>query len=342
VKVLVTGATGFVGSHLVELLCERGHAVRCLARNPAKLEELLPGLELTLVHGALDDHAALRRAVSGVDAVVHVAGLTAARRRRDFYDVNAEGTRALVEAASSGAKLTHFIHVSSLAAAGPSTRGTPTVVGAESGPVSQYGASKLLGEEIVRGSSLPWTIVRPPAVYGPRDRAFLPLFRLLGRGWNVAFGDGRQELSMVYAPDLVQALADCLDHPATGAVYHAAHPAVCTARELALGMRTALGVHSPRTLTIPGFLVRPLLTLSGGAARLMRQATMLSRDKSGEILAEAWTCSSASIERDLGWRANTDLASGLTQTVEWYRAEGWLARPREPRGPNSPRRKRTD
>lgn len=302
-----------------------------MARDPAKLEALLPGRELEVAQGALDDHVALKRVTSDVDAVVHVAGLTAARRRREFYDVNAEGTRALVEAAKANEKLAHFIYVSSLAAAGPSTRGTPAEVGAESGPVSHYGASKLLGEEIVRSSDLPWTVVRPPAVYGPRDRAFLPLFGLLERGWNVAFGDGRQELSMVYAPDLVQALADCLDTSATGAIYYAAHPAVCTARELTLGMGTALGVPTPRTITIPNSLVRPLLTLTGGAARIVGRATMLSPDKSGEILAEAWTCSSEAIERDLGWRAATDLASGLEQTVEWYRTEGWLARPREPR-----------
>ena len=324
-KVLVTGATGFVGSHLVELLCERGHEVLCLARNPAKLEALLPGLGLTIAHGALDDRAALKQAASEVDAVVHVAGLTAARRRREFYDVNTEGTRALVAAASANRRLSHFIHVSSLAAAGPSTRGTLAMVDAESGPVSHYGSSKLQGEDVVRGSNLPWTIVRPPAVYGPRDRAFLPLFRLLQRGWNVAFGDGLQELSMVYAPDLAHALARCLDSPATGTVYNAAHPDVCTARELVEGMCTALGARPPRTLTIPEFLVRPLLTLSGVAARVAGQATMLSRDKSGEILAEAWTCSTDSIERDLGWRAATDLASGLEQSVGWYRAEGWLA-----------------
>ena len=236
----------------------------------------------------------------------------------------------IIEFARANVKLAHFIYVSSLAAAGPSTRGTLAEVGAESGPVSNYGSSKLLGEEIVRGSDLPWTIVRPPAVYGPRDRAFLPLFRLLDRGWNVAFGDGRQELSMVYAPDLAQALAACLDQSATGAVYYAAHPAVCTARDLTEGMRMALGARAPRTLTIPDFLVRPLLALSGGAARVTGRATMLSLDKRGEILAEAWTCSSESIKRDLGWGAGTDLASGLEQTVDWYRTEGWLSRPGDP------------
>jgi len=325
VRILVTGGTGFVGSHLVEALLGRGHAVVCLARDPAKAARLFGERAPKLAAGDILDAEALRRACEGVEAVAHLAGLTAARSRAEFFRVNWEGTRALVDAAAARGEVRRFVHVSSLAAAGPAPRGVPLGDGEGSGPVSHYGASKRAGEEAVRRLAAEWTILRPPAVYGPRDREFLRLFRAAAWGLAPLFGDGSQELSLVYATDLAEAVVRCVEAGAPGAVLYPAHEEIVTARELALEIASAAAPgRAPRLLRVPRSAVRPLLWLTGGAARIAGRATLLSPDKAGELLAEAWTCSPGTLTARTGWRARTGLREGLARTAGWYRAAGWL------------------
>ncbi len=174
---LVTGATGFIGSHLVEVLVSRGWRVRCLVRRPAELPE---GAEA--VHGDLAG-AGLERAAAGVEVVFHLAGVTKARRAREYYEGNARGTAALVEACAG---VPRFVHVSSLAAVGPSADSVPLTEDAEPAPFTHYGKSKLEAERIVRASALGEraVIVRPPVVYGPRDTDVLHFFRAAARGFS--------------------------------------------------------------------------------------------------------------------------------------------------------------
>jgi nucleoside-diphosphate-sugar epimerase len=184
-KALVTGATGFVGSHLVERLLGAGMEVACLMRptSPPR-RTALDGLDVERRIAALDDPDALARAVRGVDYVFHAAGLTRARTLAEYQAVNADGTGRLLEALlAEGAALRRFVYVSSLAAAGPARSPEPPDESAEPHPADDYGASKLAGEHVVleHANRLPVTIVRPPAVYGPRDANFLPLFRLAVR-----------------------------------------------------------------------------------------------------------------------------------------------------------------
>ena len=322
-RVFVTGGTGFVGSHVVRALAARGHAPVCLVRDPGKAAAVFAGASPDVVRGDLDDAAALARGSAGADAVVHVAGLTAARTRTELFAVNVEGTRAVTVAAAA-AGVRRFVHVSSLSAAGPVADGVVPTTGDEALPVSDYGRSKLAGEEPVRALAIPWTILRPPAVYGPRDVEFLRIFRIVRRGVTPIFGAGAQRLSLVFAPDLAEAIARCLDGAVpSGGVFYPAHRDVTTSRALVEAIASALGVAS-RIVPVPTALVRPLLWLSGTAARLAGRATLLAPDKANEILADAWTCSPSALESATGWRAATALADGLRLTADWYRAAGWL------------------
>jgi dihydroflavonol-4-reductase len=322
VKAAVTGATGFVGSHLVEALLRRGDDVSLLVRDVAKAEAVRSS-GCRLVPGDLEDVRALEALVGGSDVVFHVAGLVAARRREDFLRVNRDGAAAVARAAARGGA-SRIVSVSSLAVTGPTVPGRPLPEDAGPGPVSAYGRSKQAGEKAVRAEGIPFTIVRPPAVYGPRDRAFLTMFKAAQRGVVLLPGDGEQELSLVHAADLARALVAAGTSPATlGRVYHAAHPEPTTPRALAAAMGRAVG-RPVRLVTLPAPLVRGALTLAGLVSRALGRAPLLDGDKASELLAPAWTCSSEALSRDAGWEASVPLGRGLEETARAYREAGWL------------------
>jgi len=321
-KALLTGATGFVGRHLVNALLRRGDTVTALIRSPQKAQEIAD-LGVRLIKGDLDDLNAMARACEGQDVVHHVAGLVAALSEAEFLRVNRDGTRALLDAATQ-AGCGRFVLVSSAAAGGPSQPGIPLKGDEPPHPVTVYGRSKLAGEEVVRGGKIPWTIVRPPAVYGPGDRELLRVFKLARLGIAPVFGGGRQELSLVYGPDLGEALAAAGHAPdAAGKIYYACHPEIVTSGAMVREIGRVMG-KSVRLLPLPALLANGILTVTGAAAHLTGKATLLTRDKAHEFLAPAWTVDPARLAADTGWRAEHDLHAGVTETLEWYRAHQWL------------------
>lgn len=324
-KALVTGGTGFVGSHLVELLLAAGHEVTCLVRSAAKAEAMFTTRRPRLVQGALTDPQIIRLAGAGAEVVYHIAGLTSARSRAEFFAVNEGATAALVRDLPRTVR--RFVYVSSVAAAGPTRRGHPLLGTEHPRPVTQYGASKLAGELALRAGDLPWTIVRPPAVYGPRDVEFLRVFRLVRGPVFPVFGDGRQELTFIYVEDLARALlAVALTDATLGKVYYATHDQVVDQRGFVTAVARAVRPDGsvPAFLPLPGLPARAALWVTGTSAALAGRATVLTADKANELLAEAWTCSSAPLERDAGWHATHDLASGIPRTAAWYRDQRWL------------------
>ena len=324
-NVFVTGGTGFVGAHLVKALRARGDRVTVLARRPALAQELGWSADIRVLRGDLEDETALRQGSEGADVVYHVAGKIAARTAADFMSTNRDGSaNVLVAARDGGAK--RFLFVSSLAVAGPTTPGHPIDEQRSAQPVTDYGRSKLAAEVLVRAmpASLPWTIVRPPVVYGEWDRGTLKIFQLARLGVVPVFGDGTQELSVIHAEDLATALIAAATSPAAaGRTYFAAHPAMTTSRALVLAAGRALG-KTPRIVPLPDLVARSVLWTVGTLAYLAGRATLLSADKTEEYLAAAWTCRSDALTRDTGWRAHIELETGLQRAANWYREVGWL------------------
>ncbi len=319
-RALVTGATGFVGSHLVDALQRRGATVTALARSAEKAASLT-SQGIRVVAGHLHDETALLQAARDQDVVYHVAGVVAARNEAEFLRANRDGTKHVVAAAES-AGTRNFVLVSSLAAGGPSPRGLALDGSEPPRPVTSYGKSKLASEEVVRSSRLQWSIVRPPMVYGPRDREVLKVFRLVRYGIAPLFGDGTQELSAIHAADLANALVLASEGP-TGKTYVACHPEIFTSEEFARVIGRTMK-RSVRTLKVPPLLGRALLSVTEATARLTGQTTILTADKANEFFQAAWTGDPTPLISDTGWQPGYDLQAGMADTYHWYRKAGWL------------------
>lgn len=315
--VLVTGGTGFVGSHLVETLLRRGQDVTCLVRDPRRLR-WLEGLKVRLITGDCSDPASLAETVRNAAVVYHVAGLTKSYRPKDYYAVNQTGTRNLLEACEQHAPgLKKFVLVSSLAAAGPSPG---------NGPVSDYGRSKLLAEqETLRfRERFPVVIVRPSAVYGPRDTDVFELFQWASRGLIIDLRGGERFLSWCHVEDLAEALILAGERPvASGSIYCIAEDRIYSTTEFHRALLRAGGVRA-RVAKVPIWVGYVIGALSEAAGFLRGKATIMSRQKIREAVQRSWTCDLGASRSDLGFTARIPLEQGLERTWKWYRDQGWI------------------
>ena len=324
--ILVTGATGFIGSHLVERLVAQGRPMRCLVRRSSTADNLPRTIELA--HGDLESGAGLTEALRGVDTVIHLAGVTKASTAADYDLGNAVATANLLRDAGHLDEINRFVHVSSLAAAGPSTADRPLTETDEPRPVSHYGRSKLAGEQAVRQSPLAGRtiVVRPPVVYGPRDKDVYRMLRTVSRGWMAQIGAAPRRFSHIYVGDLVDgiiAAADCTNPSAVGHVFYLANAAPVSWDEFG-GLAARLMRRKLRTVAIPEKAAYVLGLCAEWGSRLSGKPGILSRDKVREACCAGWVCDPGRARRELGFCAPMGLEEGLRRTLDWYKEAGWL------------------
>lgn len=317
---LVTGATGFVGSHLLERLAASGQPFRCLVRSHARHRALPPGV--ATVEASLESGEGLDRALDGVSAVIHLAGVTKALRTEDYYTGNGRATAVLARAmAGRGIRM---VHVSSLAAAGPNPDATALDEDSEPRPFSHYGKSKLEAEKAARAELADAVIVRPPVVYGPRDTDVFQMLKSVSRGFMVQIGGGERYFSAIYVRDLADGLLVAARHPAAaGRTYYMAHPTSVTWSALGNAAARIMG-RKARVVRLPVGLARA----AGFGAEMLswfsRKPGIISRGKVAEAECRYWTCSARRAAVELGFQAPTDLDAGLAETLVWYKEAGWL------------------
>ncbi len=317
---LVTGGQGFIGSHLCERLLACGHRVRVLAR-PASSLANLEGLAFETVRGDLTQ-GDLAPALAGVGWVFHLAGALEGFREADLMRVNRDGTRRLLAACRARAPEARFMLVSSLAAAGPSGA-RPRTEADPPRPLTWYGRSKLAAEQEVLASGLNSVILRPPVVFGPRDRDVLACFRLAQRGLLPVPGNGRRRYSLLYAPDLADGLLRAAETPCpSGAVFQLTGPDRTWA-EFNRAIAAALG-RPARLVPLPEAALRLCGHGADLWARLRGRPGIFSSQKVLEMLAAGWVASPDKAARELGWTAPTPLDRALAATAAWYRNHGWL------------------
>jgi nucleoside-diphosphate-sugar epimerase len=321
--VAVTGGTGFVGSHLVDTLCAAGLEPRVLVRQPERAR-WIAGAPARFVPGALDDPDALGRLVEGAGTVVHLAGVVRAGRTERFEEANRVGTANLVAAIRSRAPEARLVHVSSLAAAGPSP--TPEGLGpeAEPRPVSAYGRSKLGAEREVAGlgRDTRWSVLRPPAIYGPRDTDVLAFFRMAALG-VAAVPSGSRWISVAFVGDVVRAVFAAAARGEATRTYHLGEPEGYEIGDLVRRLALAGGVPV-RVVRVPGAVLS--LAGAGGSVlhRLGLSGIAMTRDKARELTARHWTAASRSSLEALGLGPGVPFDEGSRLTWAWYREMGWV------------------
>ena len=323
-RFFLTGATGFVGGHIVDQLLAAGHGVTALVRSPARAAGLAER-GVRLLRGDLHDRGALAEGAGEADVVLHVAALTGAVDEAEFLAANREGTANVVAASAQAPARPRVVYVSSMAAGGPARRGVPKRDASDDRPVTMYGRSKLAGEEVLRASGHPAVILRPPTVYGPRDRDnLLTVFKAARTGFAPVFGTGAMELSAIYVEDLAAAtIAAATAAEVEGGTFYVNHPEVVTSAELVRSIGRTMG-REVRLIGIPEPVARGLLTVTGGVAGLLGRKTILRADKANEFYQEAWTGDPALFTTRTGWRAAVGLTEGLARTWTFYREAGWL------------------
>ena len=323
---LVTGASGFIGSHLVEHLLARGYSVRCLLRKTSSTE-WLKNLPVEYVYGDLFTPEPLAGAVRGMDIVFHNAGITKAKTREEYFRANAGGTLNLLNAvAAENPGLRRFVFVSSQTAVGPSPTADPISEDVSPQPITTYGKSKLQAEQecLEMAGKFPVTIVRPPAVYGPRDKDILEFFRTMKKGLQPVVGFGEKYVSLIHARDLVRGIVLAAESPvAAGKIYFVTSKQVYGWKHVGDVTRKVLGRFALR-VTVPEAGVYVIASFAEVFSKFSPKPALINFEKARDMVQDYWTCSGTKAKADFGFEPEISLEDGVRETVQWYREHGWL------------------
>jgi nucleoside-diphosphate-sugar epimerase len=331
---IVTGATGFIGGHLVDALVEAGESVRCLVRRPGSVEAPLQA-RFYLADFSIPSLGLGDEVFANVDVVYHVAGATRATSEEGFHEANVNVTRRLLDRLKEVGARTRFVYISSQAAAGPAHRAVrrstttdmPLTEDDTPTPIEAYGRSKLAAEQLVtvRSNQLPVTIVRPVAVYGPRDRDFLSIFRWVRRGIAVYPGIRDAVVTTIYVHDLVRGIiAAGTSEGAVGRTYFMGSGEFANWRAIYRMAAEVMGKGTLREVELPLGLVRAGGAVGDFVGRVTRRPLLLNSSKATLAEPRSWTCSSQRAREELGFVATTRLQDGLRATYDWYVSHHWL------------------
>lgn len=319
-KALVTGAAGFIGSHLAEALIKRGYEVTCIARRTSNLR-WIEHLNIKYIFSDLSDPGSYAGRIKDFDYIFHLAGLTKALYGRDYFLANAECTRKLLDTAHcENSKMRRFIYLSSLAAIGPSADHAPVREDSLPSPVSEYGKSKLEGEKAVLDfrDRIPATILRPPGVYGPRDRDFFVMFKIIKKGIFPFWG--KCYYSLLYVEDLVRGIIEAAEKKeAEGRTFFLADDAVYSNEEIAGEISSALDAKALKVR-----LPRSFLPFAAFIGQKLDKRGIINRDRICDFRYSHWTCDPAKARKELGFAAKITLREGIKWTADWYKIHRWL------------------
>ncbi len=325
-NILITGATGFIGSHLAEHLHAKGYKLRCLVRPTSNLH-WLNHLPIEPIYGDLFDERALSSAVQDVDYVYHLGGVTKARTKEEYFRGNHLGTSNILAAVRKHhPSLKRFIHVSSQTAVGPSPPTGTVDERSPYHPITTYGVSKMEAEKecLQAMKDVPITIVRPPAVYGPRDKDVFEFFNTMKKGLQPMVGFNNKTVSLIHVKDLVDGIILAGEHAnAAGQTYFISSERFYNWKEVGEVTAHIMGKKALR-VRIPEFIVYAIAGVAEAYSLISRQPVLINFEKARDMVQDAWTCSVTKAMTELGFRQRFPLEEGIADAVKWYRENGWL------------------
>jgi nucleoside-diphosphate-sugar epimerase len=321
-KILVTGGTGFVGSHLIRQLLADRNRVHALVRDSRRLSTCDFKEEIFLVHGDLFDANPFP---DDTELVFHLAAVTKTVSAREFTHVNVEGTRSLLEKLRPLKNLKKAVLLSSLAAAGPSRQGTPLREETPAAPISLYGKSKLAQEKVfAERCPVPFIIIRAPIVFGPGDMDMLDAFRIVGKGIILLLGRRERRYSVIYVKDLVRGMIVAALSPCQNEIFYVANAEAIEWQSFMEQVSRLLGRQKTRKILVPEILGRVLAEFSQLRIRALGKRAIFNRDKFKEMKCSAWVCSAEKIGARLHFQPRSTLQAALEETIDWYRKRDLL------------------
>jgi len=322
--VLVTGATGFIGRYVVPRLLRKHFSVRCLARPDSHRPELFKN-DVEWIFGDVSNADSLKIACNNIDLVIHLAGITKSIYPDNFFQTNTTGTENLIKTVSEGTKI---IFISSQAAIGPSKNLMPLSEQAPANPVSAYGHSKQMAEQLFLQTDRPinYTIIRPAIVYGPEDRESLSLFRIAKYHLNPHIGFRKSLVNIVHISDLVQFIMTCIDNQFSGTeIFHIndGNDVGYTQNELISKAAECMDSWTI-PLYVPKIALKLGVSLNSFISHIRGNTSMLNPDKYNELTARGWVLSSQKARNILDYQPKYDIDSGFKMAINWYRQNKWL------------------
>jgi dihydroflavonol-4-reductase len=325
-KVLVTGGTGFIGSSLIEHLLRWKYEVVCLAKDKMYACDF-PDSQVRTVIADINKCDHWQEILDDIDLVYHLAGVTRARNNHDYYSGNVETTRNFLQACVKyGRKVRRFVYVSSLTAVGPSQDGQPVDESTEPHPVSDYGRSKMMAEKVINENHdhLPVTIVRPSAVYGPRDRDMYTYFQLISHGVHPIIGFQRKQLNLIFVEDLVQGIILAGEHPAAeNDTFFLGSCRGYSNEQIGEAIANVIRIQ-PLQFHLPHALIYGVGAIAEFLGKLSRRQVFFNLQKAREAVQNVWDCSIDKACHKLGFIPGVSLADGMQTTYDWYLKNKWL------------------
>ena len=324
--VLITGANGFIGSHLVDSLLSLDCNVHCLIRKSSNLR-WIQSSKVQLHYVDLADPDFKIPTLPSIDFVFHCAGLTKAKNREKYFDINSRVCTTLYEqCVAYKDSIKGIVHLSSLAAAGPGKDGQLVDEATALNPITFYGQSKKAGEEVALkySASLPIKVIRPPVVYGPREENLYTFFKLVKKGWGLQIGRSPKKLSLIYVADLVQAMVSVCDpHSSQKKIYFVTDGETYSWHEVAKAAADKMNV-SMKALKIPEIILTPIAIFFEALAMFSTKPALFDRQRMIDIRQSCWTASPENFFRDFNFVPQFNLTTGLAHTLDWYVKQKWL------------------
>lgn len=323
---VVTGASGLVGSHLVDNLLSKGFKVRCILRKSSSLK-WLEGKKVDIINSGLFEREGLRKAFKDAAYIFHVAGVVKSKTPEGYFEGNVDSTRTMLEVASENSStLKKFLVVSSLTVTGPALNGKPVDENTICNPITTYGKSKLEQEKVALSykDKLPVTICRAPAVYGERDTEIFIYFQTFSKGLTTTIGFDKKELSLIHVVDLVEGLYKAaVSEKSNGEIYFISSEKFYTWQEIN-AITSKLLNKKPIIIKVPHFLVYTIATVAQFFAMFSSKPATLNIEKAKDITQQYWICDTSKAIKDLGYKQNIQVEEGIKRTVEWYKQMNWI------------------